>query len=135
MGARSESLTGLAGNNLSSDELQNYPWNIFSKTDLETTVTNGQDVNFTPIAPINDSGPFEFYIPRYFTYLYFTFLRLILYLITYCSYGNEYTDLTRSRLTGWIQVKKIGSNGVETDADGNDDYSIINNIGLIVYRF
>lgn len=64
MGSRSESLTGVAGNNLSADELHNYPWNVTSKPELETTVVKGQDIEIAPVAPISDGGPYEFFVPR-----------------------------------------------------------------------
>ena len=57
MPGRAEQLTGIAGLNLSADELHHDPWNIFSKPSLETNIVRDKIIEISPISAITNDGP------------------------------------------------------------------------------
>ena len=101
MPGRAEFLTGIAGLNLSADELHQDPWNIFSKPSLETNVVRNKRIDINPVSAITNDGPYEFVVP---------------------SYALEYYDLSKTVLTGTIQIVKDDG----TACGSGEDVSLVN---------
>ena len=85
---------------------------IFQPPKSESEIVSGKEVLIRPVNSLTDDGPHEFNV---------------------ISADKEYIQMPMTRLISDIQIVKM-DNGVETDAQNGDDYSVINLLGNSIYR-
>lgn len=100
---------GIAGLSVSQEELLDSGINVFQPVAVEASMENGADVTYRTVANINNSGPYEFYIPKDDTCFFL---------------------LNQTRLIGSLQVERKDG----TALTPQEDVSIANFLPACLFR-